>query len=142
MIATGMMTALAFLVGGMGVRQSNWPAAATVFALFFVGLLYGMASGQFPGFLAIIAAAILLSNVRAAFLASEWRPAGEDEDKPMRFNDTFGDKLADQLPAKIWPVLQVPFFALAGVLLLLSLVGLAIVAAQRFGILPNVGGAH
>ena len=62
-----------------------------------------------------------LSNVRAAFLASEWRPAGEGEDKPTRFNDTLGDKLADQLPAKAWPVLQIPFFGLAAVLLLLSL---------------------
>jgi len=88
MIATGTMSALAFVVGGMGVRQSNWPAAAMVFALFFVGLLYSLASGQFPGFLAIIAAAILLSNVRAAFLASEWKPVGEDEDRPMRFNET------------------------------------------------------
>jgi hypothetical protein len=133
MIATGTMTALAFLVGGMGVRQSNWPAAAMVFALFFVGLLYGMASGQFPGFLTIIAAAILLSNVRAAFLASEWKPTGEDDDKPMRFNETLGDKLADQMPAKAWPVMQIPFFALAAVLLLLSLAGLAIVVVHRFG---------
>jgi len=113
-----------------------------VFALFFVGLLYSLASGQFPGFLAIIAAAILLSNVRAAFLASEWKPVGEDEDRPMRFNETLGDKVADQLPAKAWPALQIPFFALSGVLLLLSLAGLAIVAAQRFGMVAGVGGAH
>lgn len=77
LIVIGTMTALAFLIGGMGVRQNNWPAAAMVFALFFVGLLYSMAIGRFPGILAIIAAGILLSNVRAAFLASEWRPAGE-----------------------------------------------------------------
>jgi NhaP-type Na+/H+ or K+/H+ antiporter len=66
-----------------------------VFALFFVGLLYSMAIGRFPGILAIIAAGILLSNVRAAFLASEWRPTGEEEDKPTRFNETLGDKLAN-----------------------------------------------
>jgi hypothetical protein len=135
LIVIGTMTALAFLIGGMGVRQNNWPAAAMVFALFFVGLLYSMAIGRFPGILAIIAAGILLSNVRAAFLASEWRPAGEEEDKPTRFNETVGDKLADQLPTNAWPLLQISFFALTAVLLLLSL----FVLAQRFGIVPNAG---
>ena len=138
-IVTGVLAALAFLVGGMGVRERSWPAAAMVFVLFFVGLLYTMASGRFPGILAIVAAGILLSNVRAAFLASEWRPAGEDEDKPTRFNETLGDKLVDQLPAKAWPMLQIPFFALAALLLLLSLAGLGSVALQRFGIVPHAG---
>jgi hypothetical protein len=98
-----------------------------------------MANGQFPGFLAVIASALLLSNLRAAFLASEWRPAGEDEDRPTRFNDTLGDKLADQLPAKAWPILQIPFFVIAALVLLLSLVGLAFVLLQRFGLISPAG---
>ena len=142
LIVTGGLTALAFLIGGMGVRESSWPAAAMVFAIFFAGLLFSMAKGQFPGVLTIIAAGILLSNVRAAFLASDWRPAGEGEDKPTRFNYTLGDKLADQLPAKAWPVLQIPFFGLAAGLLLLSLAGLGIVLLQRFGIVPHAGPAQ
>jgi hypothetical protein len=138
-IVTGVAAALAFLIGGMGVRESSWSAAALVFAIFFVGLLYSMAKGQFPGILAIIGAALLLSNARAAFLASEWRPADEEEDKPTRFNDTLGDKLADQLPAKAWPVLQIPFYVLAALLLLMSLAGLGFVLLQRFGIVPPAG---
>lgn len=134
MIVTGVAAALVFVVGGMGVREGSWPAAALVFAVFFVGLLYTMAKGQFPGILAIVAAGILLSNVRAAFLASEWRPLAGDEDRPTRFDDTFGDKLADQLPAKAWPVLQIPFFAIAALILLLSLAGLGIALLHRFGI--------
>jgi hypothetical protein len=142
MMITGALAGLAFLIGGMGVREGNWPAAAMVFAIFFVGLLYSLASGQFPGMLSIIAAGLLLSNLRAAFLASEWRPAGVDEDRPMRFNETLGDKLADQLPAKAWPLLQVPFFALAGLLLLLSLIGLGIALLQRLGMVPHAGSLH
>jgi hypothetical protein len=134
MIASGAAAALVFLIGGMGVREGSWPAAALVFGVFFAGLLYTMANGQFPGILAILAAGILLSNVRAAFLASEWKPAGEEEDKPMRFNETLGDKLADQLPAKAWPVLQIPFFVIAALILLLSLAGLCIVLLHRYGI--------
>lgn len=134
MMITGAAAALVFLSGGMGVREGSWPAAALVFAVFFVGLLYAMANGQFPGILAILAAGILLSNVRAAFLASEWRPAAEAEDRPTRFNGTLGDKLADQLPAAAWPVLQVPFFGVAALVLLLSLAGLCIALLHRFGI--------
>lgn len=138
-IVVGAASGIAFFVGGMGVRESSWPAAAMVFSIFFLGLLSTMANRQFPGFLAIIAACILLSNLRAAFLASEWRPVGEDEDRPTRFSESLGDKLADQLPARAWPVLQIPFFVLASILMLMNLAGLGIVLLQRFGIISHVG---
>ena len=139
MIVAGAASALVFLLGGMGVREASWPAAALVFSIYFVNLLFSMANRQLPGILAIAVACILLSNVRAAFLASEWRPAAEDEDRPTRFNETLGDKLADQLPAKAWPVLQIPFFGLASLLLLLSLAALGIALLQRFGVYPQAG---
>jgi hypothetical protein len=137
MIVAGVASALVFLIGGMGVREASWPAAALVFSIYFANLLFTLANRQFPGILAIVAACILLSNVRAAFLASEWRPAAEDEDKPMRFGDTLGDKLADQLPAKAWPVLQIPFFGLASLLLLLSLAAVGFALLQWFGVIPT-----
>lgn len=125
--------ALVFVFGGMGVREASWPAAALVFAIFFVDILYTLAVGRFPGILSILAAGVLLSNVRAAFLASEWRPAQEGEDRPSRFSETFRDKLVDQWPAKVWPVLQAPFFALAALMLLLSLVGVGNAFWHRLG---------
>jgi hypothetical protein len=139
MLGIGIASTLIFWVGGMGVREGNWPAAALLFSIFFLGLLFTTASGRFPGILMIIAAGILLSNVRAAFLASEWRPAGEEEDRPTRFNETWGDKVVDQIPAKAWPVLQVPFFSLASLLLLLSLAGLCMQLLQRFGFTSHRG---
>jgi hypothetical protein len=105
------ISALVFVVGGMGIREASWPAAAIVFGIFFTALLYAMAMGRFPGLLNIFLAGILLSNVRAAFLASEWKPAGEGEDRPTRFNETMVDKIVDQLPAKLWPRIQHYFFA-------------------------------
>jgi len=138
-MVAGVAAGLVFLLGGMGVREGSWPAAALIFSIYFVGLLYNMASGQFPGILAIFVCGILLSNLRAAFLASEWRPAEKDDDKPTRFKETFGDKLVDQLPAKAWPVLQIPFFGLAALLLLLSLAGLGFALLQRFGVIPQAG---
>ena len=129
--------ALVFLAGGMGVREANWPAAAMVFALFFCDILYTLAVGRLPGILTIVCAGILLSNVRAAFLASEWRPAQEGEDRPTRFNESFRDKLVNQWPARVWPVLQVPFFALAALLLLLSMAGVGTALWQRLTALPG-----
>ncbi len=129
--------ALVFLAGGMGVREANWPAAAMVFALFFCDILYTLAVGRLPGILTIVCAGILLSNVRAAFLASEWRPAQEGEDRPTRFNESFRDRLVDQWPPRVWPVLQVPFFALAALLLLLSMAGVGTALWQRLTALPG-----
>lgn len=124
---------LVFLMGAMGVREASWPAAAMVFALFFTDILYTLAVGRLPGVLAIICAGVLLSNVRAAFLASRWKPASEGEDRPTRFNEDLRDLLIDQLPSKAWPILQIPFFSLAGLLLLLSLAGVCAVVWQRLG---------
>jgi len=134
MLAWYLATAMVFLTGACGVREASWPAAAMVFGLSFVGLLSTLASGQIPGVLAIVTVGLLLSNTRAAFLASEWRPAREGEDQPTRFSETFRDKFVDQWPAKAWPVLQAPFFALAALLLLLTLVGLGTALWHRLGV--------
>jgi hypothetical protein len=132
-LVLGILSFLIFLIGGMGVREASWPAAALVFTIFFAGMIDTLGRGRPPGVLTIIAAAVLLSNVRAAFLASEWRPAAEGEDRPTRFNESFSDKLVDQLPAKAWPILKVPFFIIASLYLLLILIGFASDIARRFG---------
>jgi len=111
----------------------RWPAAAMVFTMFVAGIVDTMSRGMPPGIIAVAAAAVLLSNVRAAFLASEWRPAGPDEDRPTRFNETFSDKLVDQMPAKLWPVLKVPFFIIASLYLLLIFAGFTIQIIHHFG---------
>jgi hypothetical protein len=125
------VAALVYLLGGMGVREASWPAAAVVFGIFFTGLLYTMAMGRLPGIIDVMFAGILLSNVRAAFLASEWRPAGEGEDRPTRFDESITDKIVDQLPAKVWPRIQPFFFAVGAAVLALEMIGVGMLAWQR-----------
>lgn len=137
LIATGILSALFYLLGGIGVRQGSWPAAAAVFSVYLLNMFI---SGI--GVISVIFAAVLLSNVRAAFLASEWKPVelntGPGEaDLPTRFNETLADKYIDQMPAKLWPKLQIVFLVLAIVMVLLSLVGAGVIAAQRLGLLPH-----
>jgi len=127
----GITTFLIFFIGGMGVREASWPAAALVFTIFLAGNVNSITIGASPSILGIISAGILLSNVRAAFLASEWRPASPQDDRPTRFNETFTDKLVDQLPARAWPILKVPFFIIASLDLLLILAGFAIQIARH-----------
>jgi len=93
------------------------------------------------GALKIVFLALLLSNLRATFIASEWKPAAEGEDQPQRFSDTWRDKLVDSLPPRLWPPARIPFYALGAFWLLLSLFALAGVLLMRLGILP-VQGLH
>jgi len=137
LLVSYLAAALVFLAGATGVREASWPAAAMVFALFFCDILYALAVGRLPGIVSVLFAGVLLSNVRAAFLASEWRPAREDEDRPTRFNEDLSDLLIDQLPAKAWPILQAPFFALSVLLLLLSLAGVGSAVWHRMGTLTG-----
>jgi len=114
----GILIFFVYLVGGMGVRESSWPAAAMIFTIYVINLL---GSGTPPGILSLIICAVLLSNVRATFIASRWKPLAEGEDRPMRFNETFRDKLVDQLPPKAWPILKIPFFIAASLIMVFLL---------------------
>src|SRR5262249_22561323 len=99
-VIVAIATFFVFFVGGIGVRQASWPAAAMVFAVYAINQLVG---GRLS-ILAIIIGAVLLSNLRATWLASRWTPPAEDEDRPMRFNEAWRDKLVDQLPPRAWPI--------------------------------------
>jgi len=136
-IGIGVLAALFYLMGGMGVRQGSWPAAAMVCAVYGLEVMAQAAQLQFPNIFRIAITLVLLSNLRATFLASEWRPAAEDEDRPTRFNETLADKFVDQMPAKCWPALQIPFIILGVLMLIFALLGLGLIFANRFGLLPH-----
>ena len=125
-LVLGAIILFVYVVGGMGVRESCWPAAAMVFTLYAVNQL---GSGK-VGILPVLIGAVLLSNVRATFLASRWTPPAEGEDRPTRFDETFRDKLVDQFPPKLWPKLRIPFFIISG-LLLAFLIYVSLVALVR-----------
>jgi hypothetical protein len=122
-IVLGGVVCFVYFVGGMGVRQGSWPAAVTVFALYVIDQV---ASGHPPGVVSLIIAGVLLSNVRATILAARWKPTSEDEDRPTRFNESFRDKLVDQLPSSAWPVLKYPFYVLAVIVFILVAAGFAL----------------
>jgi hypothetical protein len=130
-ILVGLLSAIFFVLGGMGIRQGSWPAAAIVFVVYLLNSLAHL------NVFSVIFSIVLLTNLRATFLASEWKPVGEDEDRPTRFNETLADKYVDQMPQLLWNKLQIPFIILGATMLLFSVAGLGIIVAGRLGLLPH-----
>jgi hypothetical protein len=98
-------------------------------------MLSGLLFSPF-GALRIVFLGLLLTNVRATFIASEWRPAADGEDRPQRLSETLRDKLVDMWPPKLWPLAQIPFYILGGLWLLVTMLSLAGVLLMKLGILP------
>jgi cobalamin synthase len=106
----------------MGIRERSRHAAAAVFAIFTLSTI-ALASTyrQFPGIVSVVISALLLANIRATWLAATSQFSREAFDRD-RLNSTFLDKLTDQWPAKLWPVLQWLFWILfAGEALLVAI---------------------
>jgi hypothetical protein len=123
-------------LGGVGIRQTSIAASVSVFLVYFLDRALAMAWGAPGGFgiLGWVFLAILLANVRGTILASRWKklPEAMDPDlQPMRFNETWRDKLCDQLPPKIWPAGKYVFFALVVVYLGLTLIGTIVAVHAR-----------
>ena len=123
---SGTVTLLFYYVGGIGVRERSQYAAAVVLLMyvldtFFTGL----------GVVRILIGALLVSNLRATWIASQWKPESEEASLPPRLADTMGDKFADQWPQWLWPKLRIVYYVFSGGLLLLFFAGLALQTAAK-----------
>jgi len=116
---TGALVFLLFHLGGVGVREHN-PFAAAVMLLYYA--VDTFASGI--GVVRIIVAALLLSNLRATWIASGWKADSEEAALPPRLSETFADKFADRWPAFIWPKIKVIYYIYSFVFLVLVVAGL------------------
>jgi hypothetical protein len=123
----GAVIFLFYFLGGVGVRERSQYAAAVVFLTYLADLIF---SG--PSAVRVLFAALLLSNLRATWIASHWSPTSEQAFLPPRFNETWGDKIADQLPMWLWPKLRIPYYVLSACFLLLAVVGLLSLLRHRF----------
>jgi hypothetical protein len=116
---TGGAILLFYYVGGVGVREHSRYAALVVFIMYLLDTLL------MPGVLRIILLALLLSNLRATWIAAGWRPESEEAALPPRLNETFTDKLADQLPLWLWPKVRIAYYIYSAGFLLLVVAVLA-----------------
>jgi len=123
----GALVFLFYFIGGAGVRERSAYAATVVFIMFLFDTIAA------PGILRIILLGLLLSNLRATWIASDWKPESAEAAMPMRFGETWGDKFADKLPPWLWPKVRIPYYIFSVCLLLLGLFGLAQKFSPRHG---------
>lgn len=115
----GVFVLLLYYLGGVGVREHSRYAAAVVFSAFVADTLVA------PGIPKVFFSALLLSNLRATWIASNWKPETTEAAMPMRFGETWTDKFVDKLPQWLWPKLRIPYYIFSGCFLALFLIGLA-----------------
>lgn len=118
---TGILVLVLFHFGGVGVREHN-PFAAAVVLIYFA--LDTWLSGV--GVVRIIVNALLLSNLRATWIASGWRPESEEAALPPRLGETFSDKLADIWPGLIWPKIKWIYYVYSFGFLALTFAGVIV----------------
>lgn len=129
----GFFLLIYFYLGGVGVRQHNLYSAIVVFIMYLANTLSS------PGVLNVFLTAVLLSTLRATFIASFWEPETVEAEMPIRLNETWGDKFADQWPKWLWPKIQIVFYIYSAIWLCLVMVGLVVIALRRAGIpLPHL----
>ncbi len=113
-----------FFFAGLGVRERSRVAGIAAFCAYLLSaLVLQRYTGNGFGIVRIIFLALLFANIRGNWLSARWDKDAQ-EMKPIRLNQTIGDKLSDQLPAFLWPKVRFVFYVLAGIeitLLLLSL---------------------
>jgi hypothetical protein len=123
---TGMFVVLFYYLGGVGVRERSLYAAAAVL-LMYIGdtFVSGLSVAR------VLIGALLLSNLRATWIASRWRPESEEATLPPRLGETWGDKFSDKLPGWLWPKARIPYYVFSACLLAFTATGLAVMLTRR-----------
>jgi hypothetical protein len=114
---------LFFYIGGVGVREGSRFAAVIVFVVYVLGTLTALLSSPVSGgsLIKLAVSAVLLSNLRATWIAARWVPGAEESALPPRRSATLGDKFVDQVPRWLWPKIRIPYYLLSALVLLLVL---------------------
>lgn len=132
---------LFFYFGGVGVRERDVFAGSIVFAFYGLDTLISVTFLLFAtpwGIIVfrIFVCALLLSNLRATWIASMWSPASENAVLPPRLGDTFADKFADLWPAWIWPKVRWVYYIFSVVVTLVFALGIAFIILRSMHMLP------
>lgn len=120
----GIVLGVFYFLCGVGIREHDVPAAIAAAAVYLVNMGVGVviAKGP-PGWLTVLIALLLIANVRGCAIASKWAKAGDADLIPTRLNETWQDKLVDQLPARVWPRFRAALYVLSVIVLLLTVMG-------------------
>jgi hypothetical protein len=131
---SGLLVLLLFHFGGVGVREHNPFAAAITLVYylvdFFASVVFLFLNSPGVGVLRVIIIALLFSNLRATWIAGNWKPDSEEAALPPRFGETFVDKLVDKWPAFIWPRVKALYYIFSFLYLAMIVAGLIVLAIR------------
>ena len=122
---SAVATLLFYYLGGVGVRERSRYAAAVVLLMYLVDTFF---TGL--GVVRILIGALLVSNMRATWIAAQWKPDSEEAALPPRLGDTMSDKFADRLPQWLWPKVRIPYYVLSIIFMFLIFVGLILMQTR------------
>lgn len=130
----GSLTGLFFFLSGVGIRERSVMAGAAAFFYYTLDFAVSIIM-LMPGnpMIRTVICILLFSNLRGTWIASRWKQpdaSSPPDEMPMRFNDTWRDKLVDQMPARLWPKVRFVYYAFAVVFLALTLVGVSVYLAK------------
>jgi hypothetical protein len=83
----GAAVFLLYFLGGVGVREDSRFAATVILISYVADTIAG------PGIVRTIIAAVLFSNLRGTWIASQWKPGSSEALPPPRLAETWWDKL-------------------------------------------------
>jgi tetratricopeptide (TPR) repeat protein len=130
---SGGLVLLYFYLGGIGVRERSRFSAVAVLLFFALDTVVSLRVLIFsPGALVVrtIITALLLSNLRATWINSRWKPGSEEAAPPPRLGDTLADRFSDQWPAWVWPKVRVLYYVFVAGYLLLTALGLRVISLR------------
>lgn len=128
----GLLVGATYLLGGLGVRQSDVAAASLIFLSYLLARVASI-EAMYLGFpsgnpvVSIIATMLLFANVRATVLVKRWKNAETPIDvseMPERATSTLGDKIANVLPEMFWPYARFAFFVLAAIVMVVQILAM------------------
>lgn len=131
---TGVMVFLLFHFGGIGVREHN-PFAAAIKLVYYLldflaSFLFSLLNSPGISVIKVIIIALLFSNLRATWIAGNWKTDSEEAALPPRFAETFFDKFADKWPALVWPKVKILYYIFSVGFLALIVAGLIVMALR------------
>jgi hypothetical protein len=131
---SGLLIFLLFHLGGVGVREHNPFAAAIMLAYYLVEFLasfvFVFVNSPGIGVVKVIIIALLLSNLRATWIAGNWKPDSDDAALPPRLGETFADKFSDRWPSFIWPKVRILYYIYSVGCLALITAGYIVIALR------------
>lgn len=124
--AAGWVDALYFYLAGVGIRRTSRFAAASAFLIYLLGVVAEIKIAHSGGVESIFFLALLLSNVRATWLAKGFAIKQGSAQLDPAIVQSQSAVFTDVLPRLIWPVGQWLYYGLS----ILMFIGIAVLLAR------------